>query len=121
MVTKQRYNINVTSNNPWVPFHGGPGAKTVNNRSSVGHNIISHEPNEHTPALVVGLLDKNVSNMKKGVGEYRDLQRVTSINPNPEFLKAYADNPDLFKRKNGIFTYLYDSAARFGETKPFKH
>jgi hypothetical protein len=46
---------------------------------------------------------------------------VTSINQNPEFLKAIADNPELFKRKNGIFTYLYDSAARFGETKPFKH
>jgi len=69
----------------------------------------------------VGLLDKNVTNMKKGVGEYRDLMRVTSINPNPDFLNAIGENKDLFKRKNGIFTYLYDSAARFGETKPFKH
>ena len=59
--------------------------------------------------------------MKKGVGEYSDLMRVTSINPNPEFLGAIAENKDLFKRKNGIFTNLYDSAARFGETKPFKH
>jgi hypothetical protein len=70
---------------------------------------------------VVGLLDKNVTNMKKGIGEYKDKMRVTAENPNPDFLKAYADNKDLFKRKNGIFTYLYDSAARFGETKPFKH
>lgn len=62
-----------------------------------------------------------MTNVKKGIGEYRDLQRVTSINPNPDFLKAFEENNDLFKRKNGIFTYLYDSAARFGETKPFKH
>jgi hypothetical protein len=46
----------------------------------------------HTPALVVGLLDKNVTNMKKGIGEFRDLQRVTSINKNPEFLKAIGEN-----------------------------
>jgi hypothetical protein len=59
--------------------------------------------------------------MKKGVGEYADLMRPTAENPNPDFLKAYNENNDLFKRKNGIFTYLYDSAARFGETKPFKH
>ena len=52
----------------------------MNNRSSVSHNIISHKANEFTPALVVGLLDKNVSNMKKGVGEYSDLVRVTAIN-----------------------------------------
>lgn len=70
---------------------------------------------------MLGLLDKNVTNMKKGIGEYSDLQRVTAINQNPEFLKAIGDDKDLFKRKNGIFTYLYDSAARFGETKVFKH
>ena len=121
MVTKPKYNINVESNHPWIPYYGGPNAKKINNRSSVSHNIISNQPNELTSALVVGLLDKNVTNMKKGMGEYRDLQRVTAINKNPEFLKAIGDNQDLFKRKNGIFTYLYDSAARFGETKPFKH
>ena len=121
MITKQKYNINAQTKTGWVPFYGGAGSKTVNNRSSVGHNIISHKPNDYTPALVVGLLDKNVSNMKKGVGEYSDLMRVTAENPNPEFLKAIGENSDLFKRKNGIFTYLYDSAARFGETKPFKH
>jgi hypothetical protein len=42
MVTKPKYNINQVSNNAWVPYYGGPDAKTVNNRSSVGHNIITH-------------------------------------------------------------------------------
>ena len=120
MVTKPKFNINQCSNHPWIPYYGGPDQKTINNRSSVGHNIISHQPNEKTGALNVGLMDKNVTNIKKGVGEFSDLQRVTAINQNPDFLKAIGENKDLFKRKNGIFTYLYDSAARFGETKPFK-
>ena len=42
MVTKPKYNINVQSNHPWVPFYAGPENKTVNNRSSVSHNIITH-------------------------------------------------------------------------------
>ena len=42
-----------------MPFYAGPDSKTVNNRSSVAHNIITHQANERTPALVVGLLDKN--------------------------------------------------------------
>jgi hypothetical protein len=56
MMTKPKYNINVKSNNPWVPYKGGD--KSINNRSSVGHNIISHEANLHAPALVLGLFDK---------------------------------------------------------------
>jgi hypothetical protein len=34
--------------------------------------------------------------------------------------KAIGMNPQVFKRKDGIFTHLYNSAARFGEDKPFK-
>jgi len=40
--------------------------------------------------LVIGLLDKRVTNMKKGIGEYTDLNRITAINPNPEFRSAYS-------------------------------
>jgi hypothetical protein len=66
MITKSKYNINVPSSKPWVPpVHEG---KTINNRSSVPHNIISHEPNAHSSVLVLGLLDKRVANMKKGIG-----------------------------------------------------
>ncbi len=42
MVTRPKFNINQCSNHPWIPYYGGPDSKTVNNRSSVGHNIISH-------------------------------------------------------------------------------
>ena len=67
-----------------MPYAGE--LKTINNRSSLGHNIINFEHNEYSPGIVVGLLEKKVTNMKKGIGEYRDLQRVTAINPNPAFV-----------------------------------
>lgn len=119
MITKSKYNINVPSSQPWVPpVHDG---KTINNRSSVSHNIISHEPNQHSSALVLGLLDKKVTNMKKGIGQYTDLNRITAINSNKDHVNSYNENPDIFKRKVGVFTHLYDAAHRFGEDKPFKH
>lgn len=93
----------------------------MNNRSSVSHNILSHEPNSHSPALVLGLLDKKVTNMKKGIGEYTDLNRLTAINSNKDHINAFNDNPHIFKRKVGVFSHLYDAAHRFGEDKPFKH
>ena len=40
MITKPKYDINVKSTNAWEPFKGE--LKTINNRSSVSHNIISH-------------------------------------------------------------------------------
>ncbi len=119
MITQPKYNINKVSANPWVPPVNNN--KTINNRSSVHHNIISHESNQHSGALVIGLLDKRVTNMKKGIGEYTDLNRITAINPNPEFRNAYTQDPNLFKRNVGVFTHLYDAAHRFGEDKPFKH
>ena len=95
-------------------------SKTLNNRSSVPHNIISHEPNKHSPGVTLGLLDKRVTNMKKGIGEIGDLARPTALNPNNAYLKAYNENPNTFKLKDGIFSHLYDAAHRFGEDKPFK-
>jgi hypothetical protein len=68
----------------------------------------------------LGLLDKRVCNMKKGIGEYGDLMRLTSINQNKQFCDTYHEDPTVFKRKDGIFSHLYDAAHRFGEDKPFK-
>lgn len=58
--------------------------------------------------------------MKKGIGEIGDLARTTALNPNQEYLKAYNENSDVFKLKDGMFSHLYDAAHRFGEDKPFK-
>lgn len=64
--------------------------------------------------------NKNVASLRKGVAEYTDLQRPTALNKNVDHEKAIGMNPQVFKRKDGIFTHLYNSAARFGEDKPFK-
>lgn len=39
---------------------------------------------------------------------------------NPDHVKALDENKHVFKRYNGIFTHLYNAAARFGETEVFK-
>lgn len=87
MVTKPKYNINVRTDQPWKPFVNE--GKQINNRGSVSHNIINHEPNLVAPNLVLGLMDKQVTNRKKGIGEFGDLQRPTAMNPNQQHLKAY--------------------------------
>ena len=61
-----------------------------------------------------------MTNRKKGVTEFADLANLSNINPNLDHLKAINDDPYVFRRKNGMFTNLYDAAARFGEDKVFK-
>lgn len=38
------------------------------------------------------------------------------MNWNPDYGKVWEENHNSFKRQNGIFTHLYDAAARFGES-----
>ena len=66
------------------------------------------------------MFDKRLNNKKKGIGEFGDKQRPTSLNPNLDHLKSYNENKHVFKKKDGIFSHLYDAAHRFGEDKPFK-
>mmetsp|Transcript_3644 Transcript_3644/g.3589 ORF Transcript_3644/g.3589 Transcript_3644/m.3589 type:complete len:120 (+) Transcript_3644:414-773(+) len=118
MVTRPHYNINNISKHPWVPYSGQ--LQTINNRSSVGHNIISHTPNTYSSAIIVGLHDTKMNNLKKGIGEFGDIQRPTANNKNYEHNAAFESNGSVFKRRDGAFTHLYDAAHRFGEDKPFK-
>ena len=95
-------------------------SKTLNNRSSVHHNIISGERNPHSGEMKPGLLDKQVCNHKLGITEIRDLAGPNAINRNPDYVTGYGGNASIFKRQNGIFTHLYNAAHRFGETEVFK-
>ena len=56
----------------------------------------------------------------KGVTEFRDLMRATAMNPNWDYLGATETKPYNFRRNTGVFTNMYDSAARFGEKEEFK-
>ena len=95
-------------------------SKTLNNRSSVNHNIITHVDNKHSNALVPGLLDKQVCNRKLGITQIRDLSGPNAMHFHPDYTKAWDENHNVFKRQNGIFTHLYNAAHRFGEKEVFK-
>lgn len=94
--------------------------KTLNNRSSVHHNIITGQNNAYSQVIVPGLTDKQVCNRKLGITQLRDLAGPNKPNHNPDYRSAWGDNQNVFKRQNGIFTHLYDAAARFGEHEVFK-
>lgn len=84
------------------------------------YNIIHGGDNIYSCEMKPGLLDQQIFNRKKGVTEFRDLMGASTANINPDHRGAYESNPDVFRRQNGIFTHLYNAAARFGETKVFK-
>ena len=95
-------------------------SKTLNNRSSVHHNIISGDANIHSHEFRPGLLDKQVCNLKLGITQIRDLSGPNALNRNPDYVRAFGENTNIFKKQNGIFTHLYNAAHRFGETEVFK-
>jgi hypothetical protein len=117
MATKPDYNKNVTSGHPWAPQP--VLGKTVNNRGSTEHNIITHQSNRHAGILPTSVLDRKSNNRMKGITEIRDLLRLTAVNVNHDHGKAFAENPNVFKKNDGANTHLYNAAARFGQSKPF--
>lgn len=92
----------------------------MNNRSSVTHNIITGGDNQYSYNTKPGLLDVAVNNRKKGITEIRDLAGPNQVHAHPDYQRAWKANPDNFKKQNGIYTHLYNAAARFGETEVFK-
>ena len=118
MVQRSKYEKNTKTTNPWSPK--APSITTANNLNSVRHNIISHEPNDYTPAMsYTERLSKSFVR-QKGISEINDLKRLTATNANVDHVRATRENERVFAKKDGIFTHLYNSAARFGENKPFK-
>jgi hypothetical protein len=91
-------------------------SKTLGNRSSMKYNIVHGGENVYSAEMKPGLLDQQIFNRKKGVTEFRDLMGAGKANRNPDHMAAMEKNEGTFKRQNGIFTHLYNAAARFGET-----
>lgn len=80
-------------------FDGGNiMSKTLSNRSSVHHNIISGAPNVHSAEMKPGLLDRQVCNRKLGITEIRDLAGPNAINRNPDYVRNLGGNSNVFKR-----------------------
>ena len=70
-------------------FSDGMFSKTLNNRSSVHHNIITGQENIYSCDKKPGLLENHISNRKLGITQIRDLSGPQSLNRNPDYMKAY--------------------------------
>jgi hypothetical protein len=115
---KSQFGPHTETENPWVPQGN---FKTINNRSSVEYNIITHNGNKHGGALIVTVSDHKVINRKKGVAEITDLGRVFNPNFSKRFAHIYEDNKTPFHLRTGIFSHMYDAAHRSGNiVMPFK-
>ena len=118
IVKKPNYDKNVPTSVKWEPK--AITAPTANNRSGVQHNIITNESNRYSAALEPSTKLSMSYGRAKGVTEIRDLLHPSKVNTNADHGSALGANKQVFARKDGMFTHLYNSAARFGEVA-FKH
>ena len=123
MANRRVYEKNTTSKKQWEPTT--PSKKSLNNLSAVRHNIIAPSlPNLHSNGDSRNLNQValyGTYNLKKGITEINDLSRVTNVNKNQTHADVLQTNSNVFKRKDGEHTHLYNAAARFGESHPFKY
>jgi hypothetical protein len=103
----------------WVPQGN---FKTMNNRSSVGYNILSNDNNPISGGLVLKILDNKLTNKKKGVAEFSDLSHPFNPNASKKFRDNHHENNKIFHVYNGIFSHMYDAAHRNGNiVVPFRN
>ena len=87
----------------------------MNNKSSVEYNILMPtERNTIAGAMIMKVMDKKIATKKKGVGEFSDLTRPFNPNYSQQYQTAIFEDNHIFKKYNGIFSYLYDSAHKNG-------
>ena len=112
---KSKYNSQSFSDSEFLPE---VGKNLVNNKSSVSYNIINNEDNKFH--IMESAVMKNLYNKKIGIAKYADSNSPFAVKPNKMYNKAYNENSDIFKSYKGIFTKMYDDAARNGNIyKPF--
>jgi hypothetical protein len=119
IITQTAHTANIeTADKSWEPYNC---VKTLTNKSSVGYDILSYAPNKYCGCEVPSILEKKITNRKKGVAEYADITRVTALRMNAVHNEAYKINFNIFKKKTGMFTHMYDAAIRNGGmSNPFK-
>lgn len=116
---KSEFGTNQNSDSYWVPQIQNKA--TMSNKSSVGYNIITNFDDISPKADGFGILDKASNNKKKGVAEFSDYLKPFNYNPNKRYLKCFEDNNNRFRFYKGVFSELYDSAAKNGNIyMPFR-
>ena len=83
MLLKPAYNKNMRCTNGWEPWRDH--LSSINNRSSVGFNILNHNDNKTSGVVITGIFDKKLCNKKKGIAEFEDLNHLTAPKTNPDF------------------------------------
>lgn len=110
------FNIQTKRENEWIPY---TSRNSLNNVSSQDYDIINFKPifsNNNKSHI----LNKTLYNKKKGIGEIADLTKTFRVNFNKEFADKLKDNPLRFRKYNGIFSDMYDSAHKNGDIiQPF--
>ena len=92
---------------PWV---AKSSRQTKVNANSTDYNMISCQENPK--------IKTNATNKSKG--EFVDLTSNQYNHLNPDFSSAFNRDKTHFFKKTGVFTYMYDAAARHGFiTEPF--
>jgi hypothetical protein len=106
---KAQYNAQIESPNSWNIENNFPSQI---NKSSVNYNILNHVQfnNQNNRSF----LNKNSYFKRKGVGNFADLTYTFNPNFNPQYEKAFNNNPNIFKSYKGIFSQLYEDAHRNG-------
>jgi len=94
--------------------------RSVVNRSSVSHNIITNADNHLSGRMPVGALNSKILFRKKAICDYANEAIPSAIHFNPDYNIAFQKNHNVFKKFTGICTNVYDAAHRFGIDKPFK-
>lgn len=85
------------------------------NCQSTKYNIINFQEQPSAVVRKTALID---ARRFKGLGELQDL---ATTNLNPGFAEKHQQFPQAHYRKTGIFTHVYDAAARHGYiTMPFE-
>lgn len=96
---------------PWVPSNT---VNSQNNRSSVDYDILTNKEGGITSKKVVRIDERDIFHKKKGVCEFSNYLNPYNKNFNKDYGELYKNNPNIFKGFNGIFSQMYDSAARNG-------
>lgn len=110
-----RYTKSNTSKEGWV----APRANfTTSNCQSTNYNIINFQEN---PNAVLRKATNIQAGRAKGITQFADLNRPYNPNFNAEYSNVISEEPRVFYRKTGIFSHMYDAAARHGYmTMPFE-
>ena len=89
--------------------------------SIVKYNILNNSDDSISSLKDDILMDTTANNKKKGVAEFEDFRNPSNPNFNQRYQKLIKENDHIFYNYKGVFSDLYDSAAKNGNIyMPFR-